>query len=421
MADEDDADIPGELLKKLADSALSKASDSAVGWVVDSIFGSGSSSGGDSQELATQIAAQQVLLTKLSDQITALATSLTQFEQASFTEQEQTDYDGLVAALAPDIANLQSMSQSLSAMQQSSIGSTLDGDQKTALANMRTQLPTLIDHINQIANPSTPGARGAIEVWGSVAFRKQSFFDQNLSLTNSIYVSDYLDPAFNQVSYLEALLVQALNLMAEAYHVSFDYEGETYSADTATVQTYAQTAQAYATAWQKIPAGGLGRLPNTVLADTRNKLLWTRGWVEVPGGPSPASCWTENCGGPVADGLSLTQAALPTYVSTFTLNSDSGWRIPTDADWTALLTGVNGADLYAWLTAQGVQPMRNFNVQGASLGSPLWSSGAGSTPTLLQLNVPTEGTTSFASANQCPGVTGDGNCPALAFLMKALP
>lgn len=415
--DEEEHNEGDDMMSRLAAAGAARVADSAAGWITDTIFGGGGS--GDIQKLQQQIQEQQRMIAALGTQIANLSSQVAQFEQAYFNTTEQQEYDLLIADIAGDITALQTASAALSEMQKMPIGSTLNGDQKTALLNIRTQMPAVISHLNQVLNPSTPGANGAVQVWATISFRHQPFFAPTATLQNAIYASDYTTPAFNNIDYYEGLLVQALNLMSEAYHVSFMYQGESYPRDSGMVQCYTGWAQIFAKGWKKIPAQGLGRLTPDVLADMRNHRMWSRTWIAVPRTPPMnVACWTKDCGGPDITGYRVTQPDLRAYIAALNLGNHTDWRLPTNDEWDGLLTGIRSSnDPLGWLAAQGVQ---GNLIERGQLVYPLWSTLANGTPQHLVMIIPSTDTYSFDYPKCLTFIQPDGLCTAVPFVVRTI-
>jgi hypothetical protein len=90
------------------------------------------------------------------------------------------------------------------------------------------------------------------------------------------YTSAFTTPVSDQLDYYEDLAVEAFNMLAEVNHLSWTIGGVTFASNDAVVETCAGLVPAMLADWNQLATSGVGRLPDHVVADTANGLMWSR-------------------------------------------------------------------------------------------------------------------------------------------------
>ena len=157
----------------------------------------------------------------------------------------------------------------------------MDGSQSAELQTMRSNLGVIIQHLDR-AMIGAPGSRGLIAIYRSVIQNTTPY------PTTRFYTSDFTTPMSDMLDYYQSLAVQAFNMLAEVNHVSWTLNGTTFAANNAVVETYANLVPTMLAHWNQLGTGGVGRLPNGVVADTTTGLMWTRSGLTLGGNKSSA-------------------------------------------------------------------------------------------------------------------------------------
>ncbi len=346
------------LMSSLAKTAGSKIGGVLAGWALDSIFGPAAK---DSDVLKQQLDGLQSQMTDLQTQVHQLDIKLGDSIKKLMTQADRNTYDGVAAQVTSDAAAVADYQIQLDSWLKKAPGTPVDGSQSSELQTMRSTLGLIIQHLD-LAMVGAGGSRGLIAIYRSVVQSQTPY------PTDRFYTSDFTTPMSDMLDYYEALAVQAFNLLAEVNHLSWTVSGTTFSANDALVQTYANLVPTMLTHWNQLATGGVGRLPAHVVADTGTGLMWSRSNLTFRGGK--VFCWAY-CG----DNLSLSTL----FDTNSVLDGLSGWSVPTQAQFSALVQGQNA---FAFLTAHGFQWQptgRNVQVNTIPITVPAYWSAGGTT------------------------------------------
>ena len=288
-------------------------------------------------------------------------------------------YDGVAAQVTTDAASLADYQVRLDSWLRQPAGTEVDGSQSAELQTMRSNLGVIIQHLDR-AMIGAPGSRGLIAIYRSVIQNTTPY------PTTRFYTSDFTTPMSDMLDYYQSLAVQAFNMLAEVNHVSWTLNGTHFAANNAVVETYANLVPTMLAHWNQLGTGGVGRLPNGVVADTTTGLMWTRSSLTFRGG-NKVFCWAY-CG----DNLSISTL----FDANSVLDGVSGWAVPSQAQFSALVAGRNA---YSYLTGNGFQWQFDggpYVVFGARITIPAYWSAGGTTMQFF------ENTISLHPSNYCP-------------------
>ena len=328
----DASSLAEQLLSQVAKTAGTKIGGQIAGWALDSIFGP---SPDPTQELKDQIDVLQGQMTNLQKEVDQLDAKLDDSIKKLMTQADRNAYDGVAAQVNTDAAQLADYQVQLDSWLRQPVGTEVDGSQSAELQTMRSNLGVIIQHLDR-AMVGAPGSRGLIAIYRSVIQNTTPY------PTTRFYTSDFTTPMSDMLDYYQSLAVQAFNMLAEVNHVSWTLNGTKFAANTAVVETYAGLVPTMLAHWNQLGTGGVGRLPNGVVADTTTGLMWTRTGLVFGG--NQYFCWAY-CG----DKLSISTL----FNATSVLDGVTGWAIPTQAQFTGLVQGQSAS--FRYLSANGFQ------------------------------------------------------------------
>ncbi len=331
MSSIDATSLAETLLSAAAKSAGGKIGGTITGWALDSIFGS---SAQNNDALKAQLDVLQNQMTDLQTQVHGLDVKLDDSVKKLMTQADRNTYDGVAAQVNMDAAELADYQIQLDSWLKRAPGTAVDGSQSSELQTMRSTLGVIIQHLDHAMVGGT-GSRGLIAIYRSVIQSQTSY------PTDRFYTSDFTTPVSDMLDYYAGLTVQAFIMLAEVNHLSWTLGGTTFSANDAVVTTYANLVPTMLAHWNQLATGGVGRLPEHVVADTATGLMWSRSNLTLAG--TSVFCWT--CYVP---NLSIAMLLTPATV----IDGLSGWAIPSQAQFAAL---VNGQNAFKFLTASGFQ------------------------------------------------------------------
>ena len=401
------------LLKKLLTSSLEYGESEGVGWVLGLLTGE-QGNNDDSKEILRQIQDANTSIGKLKDQINQLQTDLaTDYRKLdiSITEGTFATAIGPLNTTIADIDNIQiGFDQLVKRAGAAGPHYAFTGQDTTNLLDWRRRLTLDIENLRQDLNSDQPNAQTPIELYDSLIWKNLP--NITAATDKRIMPSTYLDPAYDQVDYYSTVLVEAANLLSEVYHVSWP----DYPADPALVQTYVKCANAVAQELSVDAAHGVGRVPADTVVDDRSPSaprLWTNSPVSLDGDPGhtnmvngdPAASTSDQayCIAPSRyclihqydqqGNIATTALARPTpgrladLIAAQRPLGYGDWRIPNQADWTALETSATGG-LTAWADPQSLHQFLATAVTSYHAGQntkitvipPVWVNTAGTTP-----------------------------------------
>jgi hypothetical protein len=353
----DTTNLAEQLLSSVAKSAGSKIGGQLAGWALESIFGP---SPDPTQELKDQLDVLQGQMTDLQTQLHQLDTDLRDALKRLATEGQQSTFDVAAAQVNTDAASLADYQIQLDSWLKKKPGTPVDGSQSAELQTMRSTLGVIIQHLDK-AMVGAPGSRGLIAIYRDVIASKTPY------PVGRFYTSAFTTPMSDMLDYYQSLAVQAFNLMAEVNHLSWTVGTTTFLANDAVVETYAGLVPTMLTHWSELATGGVGRLPDHVVADTQTGLMWSQSNLTLAG--QKVFCWAA-CGA----NLSLSTLLTPNTV----IDGVSGWSIPSQAQFTTLASG-QGQGTFKFLTSNGFQWQRDgltAMVNNIPITAPAyWSSG----------------------------------------------
>ncbi|TWP37403.1 hypothetical protein FGL98_06555 [Leekyejoonella antrihumi] len=346
------------LLSTLAKSAGNKIGGALAGWALDSIFGSSAT---PTDELKAQLDGLQNQMTDLQTQVHSLDAKLDDSLKKLMTQADRNTYDEVAAQANTDAAELADYQIQLDSWLKRAPGTAVDGSQSSELQTMRSTLGVIIQHIN-LAMTGATGSRGLIAIYRNV------IQDQTPYPTDRFYTSDFTTPMSDMLDYYESLTVQAFNMLAEVNHLSWTTGGTPFAANDAVVQTYANLVPTQLAHWSQLATGGVGRLPEGVVADTTTGLMWSRSRLTLAG--SAYFCWTQ---------CNWSASVLPAPATV--IDGLTGWTIPSYAQFAALTPGL-GDKAFAFLRANGFQwqqesvtPKDAYGQHPAIVAPAYWTSG----------------------------------------------
>jgi hypothetical protein len=331
----DATSIAQQLLSSVAKSAGSKIGGAIAGWALDSIFGSSVS---PTEELKQQINALQNDMTSLKTQVNLLGNNLTTAIKQLKSQVDRDAYETEAGLVNHDAATLVAYQKQFDSWLQLTPGdpkTVIDGSKSSELQTMRSTLDVIINDLD-VAMIGTPTTRGLIAIYGSV------IQDQDPYPVGRFYTSDFTTPVSNQLDYYEDLAVQAFNMLAEVYHLSWTIGNVDFTANDALVEDYATFVPTMLANWNQMATSGVGRLPDGVVADTSTGLMWSRSNLTLGG--KKVFCWS------CLPDLSLSTLLTPTTI----IDGLSGWAVPSQAQLAALVAG-NQKTAFTFLTANGFQ------------------------------------------------------------------
>ena len=359
------------LLESVAKAAGSKISGPIAGWALDSIFGS---STGNTDEVKAQLDQMANQLTSLNNQVQQLHTQLNDMLKKLEWQAERNTYDGLAAQVNQDAATLSDYQIRFDSWLKRGLGSQVSASQSDILLGMRRDLGKIINDLNNAMTGGAPGARGLIEVYGSVTQKHLSYASDLTD--NRFSTSEFTTPVSNQLDYYEGLTVQAFTMLAEVNHLSWTIGGSTYDADTPYVETYANCLPKLLANWNQMATSGAGRLPDGTVADASTGLMWARSNLSAPGDGNPipeAFCW-QGC-------FIYPQQSLSTWLTpSRDIGGLSGWRVPSKAEFDALVAGHTTSPLM-FLHANGFKwrDSTSIKIDGYPVTVPAYWVNGGST------------------------------------------
>lgn len=358
MSGIDATSLAETLLQSAAKSAGGKIGGLIAGWALDSIFGSSSQ---NNDEIKAQLDGLQSQMTGLQGQIHGLDVKLDDAVKKLMTQADRNAYDGVAAQTNYDAADLADYQILLNSWLKRPPGSAVDGSQSSELQTMRSTLGVIIQHLDH-AMVGAAGSRGLIAIYRSVIQAQTPY------PTDRFYTSDFTTPMSDMLDYYAGLTVQAFVMLAEVNHLSWTSGGSTFAANDAVVETYADLVPTMLTHWNQLATGGVGRLPEDVVADTATGLMWSRSNLTLAG--SKYFCWT-NC--------NWSASVLPAPATV--IGGLSGWVVPSYAQFAALTPGL-GDKAFAFLTANGFQwqqesvtPKDTYGQHPAIVAPAYWTSG----------------------------------------------
>jgi hypothetical protein len=356
MAAVDASSLAEQLLSQVAKTAGTKIGGQIAGWALDSIFGP---SPDPTQELKDQIDVLQGQMTNLQKEVKQLDTKLDDSIKKLMTQADQNAYDVAATQVNSDAAQLADYQVQLDSWLRESPGTPVDGSQSAELQTMRSTLGVILQHLDR-AMVGAPGSRGLIEMYRSVVQNTTPY------PTTRFYTSDFTTPMSDMLDYYQSLAVQAFNMLAEVNHLSWTLNGTTFAANNSVVESYATKVPTMLAHWNELGTGGVGRLPNGVVADTTTGLMWTRTGLVFGG--NQYFCWAY-CG----DKLSISTL----FDVNSVLDGVTGWAIPTQAQFTGLVQGQSAS--FRYLSANGFQWQQGglkVNVNNLPITAPAyWSAG----------------------------------------------
>jgi hypothetical protein len=329
----DASSLAKTLLEGVAKGAGSKVGEFFAGWALSSIFGP--SEGNDQQTVALlqDLSAQ---IKDLSAQVDRLQTTITNAISDLATEEDKHTYELESVTLNKDISSLQNYEVDFASWLKKSPGATVDGSQSNELLNMRSNLGIFINDFN-ITMQGRTGSEGLIELYAKVV--RDGFVKHKQSISPRFLTAEFTTPVSEQLDYYEGLTVEAFNMLAEVYHLSWTIgksDPIDYSANIPYVESYANCVPKLLEEWNQKATDGLGQLPPTVVADTQTGLMWTRSSIGVSGDGYPFAdqyCW-------VACGFMFPYRELSTWMTpTRSILGYRGWRVPSQAEMGNLVAG----------------------------------------------------------------------------------
>ncbi len=335
-----------DLLSGLAKGAGSKVGGLLAGWALDSIFGS---SGGSDEQTKLMLDELKKQLNALSSQVSSLHADITNALQKAEWEAERTNYENAARLVTTDSSTLKDYQIRLDSWLKNAPGSLVYVSQSVILLGMRANLGVIINHLNE-AMIGSPGYRGLIEIFASVT-RQSLPYNPKSSLTQDQFLtSEFTTPMSVQLDYYESLAVQAFNMLAEVNHLSWKIGDTVYGADVPYVETYANCMPKILANWIELATSGVGRLPDSVVADVKTGLMLSRSNLSgnADGSPLPSQyCWS---------GCFVTwQHDLSSWLTPdMQIHGFAGWRVPSKAEFAALVNGQERAPL-KFLRANGFQ------------------------------------------------------------------
>lgn len=356
------------LLEGVAKGAGSKTGEFFAGWALSSIFGP---SEGNNEETLVLLHDLSTQITQLNKQVDQLSDQLATAVQQIKSEVDRSTYELEAATLRDDISKLSDYQAKLASWLKRPPGASVDGSDSNDLLTMRTNLGVIINHLNTTMMGQT-GSQGLIAIYAKVV--RDDLAAKGAPSSPRFVTADFTTPVSDQLDYYEGLMVQAFEMLAEVYHVTWKIGDVSYGDNIPYVQSYANCVPQFLAAWDLKATDGLGKLPATVVADVQNKLMWTRSGLSVSGDGYPFAdqfCWA-------ACGVLLPARELSTWMTpTRSILGYTGWRVPSTAEFSALVSGhANGAIAYLKTVGFDWRDNTTINIDGYPVSvPPYWLAG----------------------------------------------